>query len=132
MAERGPPVPGRTRGAHAASFLPSGASIGRHQFATQQTGSLGILAVEDSTDWHEMQGGRCPGVEFMWAGGDDDDPASSRGWAVLEEDGSLRGHLYFHLGDDAGFRTAQADGQSGGATRTPVHSARAMIGTIPR
>lgn len=31
----------------------------------------------------------------------------SRGWALLEEDGSLRGHIYFHLGDVSGFRAVR-------------------------
>ncbi|HEX5299410.1 MAG TPA: hypothetical protein VFW50_20690 [Streptosporangiaceae bacterium] len=29
--------------------------------------------------------------------------ASGRGWAVLEENGSLSGRIFFHLGDDSGF-----------------------------
>jgi hypothetical protein len=39
-----------------------------------------------------------PGVEFSWEGNDKCDRASGRGWAVLEEDGSLRGRIFFHLG----------------------------------
>ena len=31
-----------------------------------------------------------------------------RGWAALEADGSLRGHIYFHLGDDSGFSAIRA------------------------
>jgi len=27
---------------------------------------------------------------------------------VLEEDGSLRGHIFIHLGDDSGFRATRA------------------------
>jgi hypothetical protein len=42
-------------------------------------------------------------------GNDESDPASGRGWAALEEDGSLRGHIYFHLGDDSGFRAVRAE-----------------------
>jgi hypothetical protein len=38
-------------------------------------------------------------VEFSWEGNDECDPASGRGWAVLEEDGSLCGRIFFHLGD---------------------------------
>ncbi len=54
----------------------------------------------------------------LWDAGD---PASGRGWALAEEDGSLRGHIYFHLGDDSGFRAVRAEdapkpepGSSGG------------------
>jgi hypothetical protein len=42
-------------------------------------------------------------VEFSWEGNDESDPASGRGWAVLEEDGSLSGRIFFHLDDDSGF-----------------------------
>ena len=52
------------------------------------------------TEWVsiDVTGGR-----GAWDGDDDGDRASGRGWAVLEQDGSLRGHIYFHLGDDSGF-----------------------------
>ena len=49
-----------------------------------------------------------PGAEFSWEGFDEDTPASGRGWVVLEEDGSLRGHIFIHLGDDSGFRATRA------------------------
>src|SRR4029450_568037 len=42
-------------------------------------------------------------------GNDESDPASGRGWAALEEDGSLRGHIHFHLGDDSGFRATREE-----------------------
>jgi hypothetical protein len=50
---------------------------------------------------------------FTWDGNDDCDHASGRGWAVLEEDGSLSGRIYFHLGDDSGFRAARFDDGAG-------------------
>ena len=31
--------------------------------------------------------------------------ASGRGWAALQPDGSLKGHIYFHLGDDSEFHS---------------------------
>jgi hypothetical protein len=78
------------------------------EFGAQQTGSLGFIAVEGSIDWRKVPRNGRPGVEFTWDGSDDGDPASGRGWAVLEEDGSVRGHIYFHLGDDSGFRAVRA------------------------
>ena len=42
-------------------------------------------------------------MKFSWEGNDECHPASGPGWAVLEEDGSLRGRIFFHLGDDSGF-----------------------------
>lgn len=43
-------------------------------------------------------------VEFSWDGTDEGDPVSGRGWAALQDDGSLGGRIYFHLGDASGFR----------------------------
>jgi hypothetical protein len=63
-----------------------------------------------STDWREVQRDGLPGAEFSWEGSDEGDQASGRGWGVLEEDGSLRGRIFFHLGDDSSF-TAVRDNQ---------------------
>lgn len=60
-------------------------------------------------DCHSGQRDGRPCVEFTWEGNDESDPASGRGWAALEEDGSLRGHIYFHLGDDSGFWAVRAE-----------------------
>ena len=72
-------------------------------------GSLGFIAVEGDVDWREASRDGRPGVEFSWEGHDDGDRASGRAWAVREDDGSLRGHIYFHLGDDSGFRAEPGD-----------------------
>ncbi len=50
---------------------------------------------------------RSASVEFSWQGDDEGDEVSGRGWAGLADDGSLQGHLYFHLGDDSGFRAVR-------------------------
>jgi hypothetical protein len=57
------------------------------------SGSFGFIAVQGEMDCREVERGGRPGVEFSWEGNDEGDPASGRGWAVLEEDGSLRAHL---------------------------------------
>ncbi len=78
------------------------------QFGADQTGHFRFIAVEG---WMDCRNGRRDGrpcVEFTWEGNDESDPASGRGWAALEEDGSLRGHIYFHLGDDSGFQAVRA------------------------
>jgi hypothetical protein len=57
---------------------------------------------------------------FSWEGDDDCDPVTGRGRTVLEVDGSLRGRIYFHLGDDSGF-TAVREGRSRpGGNQVPV------------
>ena len=73
------------------------------EFAQDGSGRFGFIAVQGEMDCHEMERDGRPGVEFSWEGNDECDPASGRGWAVLEKDGSLCGRIFFHLGDDSGF-----------------------------
>ena len=49
------------------------------------------------------------GRGLTWEGFDEGDPVNGRGWTVVEEDGSLRGRIYFHLGDDSGFRAERME-----------------------
>jgi hypothetical protein len=53
---------------------------------------------------------------FSWEGDDDCDPVTGRGRTVLEVDGSLRGRIYFHLGDV----TTRASRRSAKAGHGPV------------
>ena len=41
-------------------------------------------------------------VEFSWEGGDENDPASGRGWMEVNGD-QAEGRIYLHQGDDSGF-----------------------------
>jgi hypothetical protein len=78
------------------------------EFSQDRTGQFGFLAVRGWMDCrHGERGGRAC-VEFTWAGEDEGDQVSGRGWAGLTEDGSLGGHLFFHLADDSGFRAVRA------------------------
>ena len=74
------------------------------EFEPDHMGSLGFIAVQAGIDWRDTPRNGCPGVEFSWEGFDEGDPTTGRGWAVIEGDGTLRGHLFFHLGDDSAFR----------------------------
>lgn len=49
--------------------------------------------------------GACEGaaVEFDWDGNDEMDPASGDGWVELQNDGSLKGEVCLHDGDDIPF-----------------------------
>ena len=76
------------------------------ELGRDHTGSLGFIAVEGGVDWRKASHDGHPGVE---EGHDDSDHASGRGWAVREDDGSLRGHICLHLGDDSSFRAEPAD-----------------------
>lgn len=37
------------------------------------------------------------------------DPANGRGWADLQADGSLKGRIYIHDGDDSEFTATKSD-----------------------
>jgi hypothetical protein len=77
------------------------------EFDSDHSGSLGFIAVQAGIDWRESSRHERSRVEFSWEGFDESDPVTGRGWAVVEDDGSLSGHIYFHLGDDSGFRGEQ-------------------------
>ena len=68
------------------------------------TGRLRFIAVEGYIDWKRDAQGRDRRVDFTWDGHDEGDPVSGRGSIEVDQDGSLCGHIYFHLGDDSGFR----------------------------
>jgi hypothetical protein len=73
------------------------------EFRPDRTGSFGFIAVRGWMDCRSAGSGRS-GIEFSWEGTDEGDQVSGRGWAALQDDGSLHGRIYFHLGDDSGFR----------------------------
>ncbi len=75
---------------------------GHFTFRKDGTGSFQFGAVQGAMDWRMNEtksGGR---LEFSWEGNDECDPASGRGWVVLEGK-ELKGHIYFHHGDDSMF-----------------------------
>jgi hypothetical protein len=74
------------------------------EFTGKGTGQLGFIAVRGWLDCRPADRDGRTGVEFTWAGVDEGDPVSGRGWAVLVDDRTIEGHLYFHLGDDSTFR----------------------------
>ena len=77
------------------------------EIARDGTGSFQFCAVTGYIDcrWTNRDGK--PGFEFTWEGNDECDPVQGRGWAFLDGD-ELRGHLYFHMGDDSGFVARRA------------------------
>ena len=67
-------------------------------------GELGLIAVAGELDCRVADRDGRPGIEFSWQGSDEGDDVSGRGWAAVNPDGTLEGHIYFHLGDDSAFR----------------------------
>jgi hypothetical protein len=77
------------------------------EFGRDRLGRLGFIAVQGQVDWREVVRDGRPGVEFTWEGGDDGDPVTGRGWAVLTGDDTMDGRIFFHLGDDSGFQAVR-------------------------
>ena len=46
-------------------------------------------------------------IEFSWIGDDERNQVSGRGSACVNELGELVGDIYFHHGDDSGFRAVR-------------------------
>ncbi len=67
-------------------------------------GQFRFIAIDGWMDCRHGQRNGRPYVDFTWDGNDECDPASGRGWVKLQKDGSLTGHIYFHQGDDSGFK----------------------------
>ena len=74
------------------------------EFAKDRTGRFGFIAVDGWLDCRPVERNGRPGVEFTWEGSEEGDQVSGRGWAVLLDDETIQGHLFFHMGDDSSFR----------------------------
>ena len=44
-----------------------------------------------------------PKVEFSWQGNSENEPISGRGWAIVDSDKEISGHLFIHDSDDSYF-----------------------------
>lgn len=74
------------------------------EFDGTGTGQFAIIAMNGGLDCRPTERDGRPGVEFTWEGVDEGDQVSGRGWAVLVDDETIEGHLFFRLGDDSTFR----------------------------
>ncbi len=74
------------------------------EFGKGRAGDLGFIAVQGGLDCRSTRTDDKESVEFTWHGFDEGDEVSGRGWAVLEDDGTISGRIYMHMGDDSGFR----------------------------
>jgi hypothetical protein len=73
------------------------------EITTDGTGCFRFIAVEGHIDCRHIER-EGPAVEFTWDGNDEGDRVSGGGSAQVEKDGSLRGRIRFHAGDESGFR----------------------------
>ncbi len=76
---------------------------GHFRFDRDGTGELRFIAVVGFLDGRFGKRDGKPSIEFSWEGHDENDPASGRGWAVLEGENKIKGHLFMHQGDESAF-----------------------------
>ncbi|OGP87288.1 MAG: hypothetical protein A2Y95_06260 [Deltaproteobacteria bacterium RBG_13_65_10] len=78
-------------------------------FGKDGLGNFRFIAVEGDMDcrFSEKEDGRSR-VDFPWEGNNECDPASGRGWAVLDGD-VIAGRIYFHGGDDSAFTARRGE-----------------------
>ena len=74
------------------------------EFRAEQTGHFGFIAVEGWMDCREATIDDCPGSGVL-VGRQRRMPSGQRPRVVaLQPDGPLKGHIFFHMGDDSEFR----------------------------
>jgi hypothetical protein len=71
-------------------------------------GEFQFGCVSGTMDCERTERNGKPAVEWSFEGHDDRDPISGRGWAVLQDDGTLAGKFSIHNGDSSAF-TAEGD-----------------------
>ncbi len=94
-------------------------------------GSFSFGAVSANIDYRVSLRDDRPAVEFSWEGYDEDMQVTGRGWAMLDEAGNLRVHLFFHCGDDSALVAIPMLHVPGGEPQRPMR-ARPLAGTKKR
>ena len=75
---------------------------GYFEFGPDGLGSFQFGYVSGEIDYRDGTRDGKPSVEWSWEGNDEMDPASGRGWAVLDSD-EIHGLIAFHQGDESEF-----------------------------
>jgi hypothetical protein len=76
-------------------------------FGPDNFGSFQFSCVQGEIDYRSgIRDGRTS-VEFSWEGHDEMDPATGRGWAVLDGE-EIEGMIFFHRGDDYEFKARRS------------------------
>ena len=74
------------------------------EFRGHNVGEFRFGAVTGDLDYRLGERDGLPLIEWCWQGFDEGDTTGGRGWAVLQSDGILAGEIFFHEGDDSGFK----------------------------
>ena len=80
---------------------------GHFTFHKDGSGHFQFGLVQGEMDYRLDNAGGNARIAFSWEGQEEMDPASGRGWAVIE-DGELNGRIFFHRGDDSAFRARRS------------------------
>jgi hypothetical protein len=80
---------------------------GHFTFDKDELGSFQFGAVRGQIDYRIEDICGSERLEFSWEGSDENDPASGRGWVILEND-LINGKIYFHLGDSSWFKAKKS------------------------
>jgi len=88
------------------------------RFDSKTMGEFHFGYVHGQMDVEQTERDGKPAVEWTWDGNDEMDEASGRGWAVLQDDGTLKGKIVFHGGDSSGFTAAKAKAKKSGRKET--------------
>ncbi|MBT3379311.1 MAG: hypothetical protein HN742_43155 [Lentisphaerae bacterium] len=80
---------------------------GRMEIGRDGTGSFHFGTVDAEIDSKEGKLGHQSRLEFTFEGSAEMDPCSGRGWAVVDGE-EMTGRIYFHLGDDSGFKATRS------------------------
>jgi hypothetical protein len=76
---------------------------GYFSFAQDGLGYFQFGSVEGQIDYRIEKINDLERLEVSWEGQSEDDPASGRGWAIMNGN-QLEGRFYFHLGEDSWFK----------------------------
>lgn len=82
---------------------------GYFEFGPNGLGSFQFGYVSGDIDYQDGTRDGKPSVEWSWDGNDEMDPASGRGWAVIDGD-EIHGVIAIHRGDESEF-VAKRKGQ---------------------
>lgn len=80
---------------------------GHFTFKKDGTGHFQFGLVQGRMDCHSESVDDSERIEFSWEGQDELDPASGRGWAVIENE-EMHGRIFFHQGDDSTFQARRS------------------------
>ena len=76
---------------------------GHFTFDDDEMGFFQFGAVQGQMDYRIEEFGESEKLVFSWAGIDDTDTVSGRGWVRIKGN-ELNGKIYFHLGDSSKFK----------------------------